>query len=113
VFCREPQVRGHLKNVYACLTVSTLVSGLAAWLGLSYPDVSLIQPGFLTQIGGVALLIGLMATRNSKQNQPMRMGMLAALAYCIGTFYPFFAPLLIDFKCKKIINNSRLHLLQR
>ncbi|CAB3377100.1 Hypothetical predicted protein [Cloeon dipterum] len=36
-------------------------------------------------LGAVGLLIGLMATRNSKQNQPMRMGMLAALAYCIGT----------------------------
>jgi FtsH-binding integral membrane protein len=77
-------VRTHLKNVYACLTLSTLVSGAAAWLGLSYPSVGFIQPGFLTQIGGVALLIGLMATRNSKQNQPLRMGMLTALAYCIG-----------------------------
>ncbi|XP_059488661.1 bax inhibitor 1 [Neocloeon triangulifer] len=81
----EPPVRSHLKNVYACLTLSTLVSGLAAWLGLAYPNVGLIQPGFLTQIGGVGLLIGLMATRNSKQNQPLRMGMLAGLAYCIGT----------------------------
>ncbi|XP_065348244.1 bax inhibitor 1 [Cloeon dipterum] len=81
----EPPVRDHLKNVYACLTVSTMLSGGAAWFGLNYPNMSIVQPGFLTQLGAVGLLIGLMATRNSKQNQPMRMGMLAALAYCIGT----------------------------
>ena len=79
-------MRTHLKNVYGSVCMASVSAGSAVTLGLFYPENSFLQPGLISQLAGLGLLIGLLATRSSKQNIGMRFSMLLALAFCIGKF---------------------------
>lgn len=55
----EPPVRQHLKNVYACLAMSTMAAAVGASLHLF---TNILQAGFLSGIGALIFFVLLMAT---------------------------------------------------
>jgi FtsH-binding integral membrane protein len=62
----EAPVRQHLKNVYACLTMSTMASALGASIHL-FTDI--MQAGFLSAIGAIAFFGLLMYSANDEGKQ--------------------------------------------
>lgn len=78
----EPSVRQHLKNVYACLTASTLAAAFGAYAHL-YTNT--LQAGFLTTFGAIGLFIALMATPDENgKNLHLRLGYLLGFTFLSG-----------------------------
>ncbi|XP_069672022.1 probable Bax inhibitor 1 isoform X2 [Periplaneta americana] len=77
----EEPVRQHLKNVYACLTMSTISAGVGAYIHI-YTE--LLSAGLLTVIGSMGLLIALMATPDNGKNRKLRLGYLLGFAFFTG-----------------------------
>ncbi|XP_044734582.1 probable Bax inhibitor 1 [Chrysoperla carnea] len=77
----EEPVRQHLKNVYACLTMSTLTASLGAFVHI-YTD--LMAAGFLTALGAIALFILLTATPDNGKNSQIRMLYLFGFTFLSG-----------------------------
>jgi len=77
----EPQVRTHLKNVYATLTLAGVA---AAAGGYVHMYSSLMGAGLLTGLGAIASLLFLAATPHEGKNVPMRLGMLGVFALLSG-----------------------------
>lgn len=77
----EPDVRHHLKNVYACLSMSTMTAAAGAYVHL-YTE--LFQAGLLTVIAAIGFLFMLMATEDSDKNRKMRLGFLLGFAFFSG-----------------------------
>lgn len=85
-FCyyfREEPVRSHLKNVYACLTMSTISAGAGAYVHIY---TNLLSAGLLTTLGGLGLLILLLTTPDSGKNQQLRMSYLLGFAFFTGRY---------------------------
>lgn len=80
--CREKPVRDHLKNVYGCLTLSTISAGVGAYIHM-YTE--LLSAGLLTVLGSLGLLIALMATPDNGKNSGLRMGYLFGFSFFAGT----------------------------
>lgn len=80
---REEPVRTHLKNVYACLTMSTMAAAAGAYIHM-YTE--LLSAGLLTVIAATGFLIALMHTTDNGKNRKMRIGFLLGFAFCSGNF---------------------------
>jgi FtsH-binding integral membrane protein len=77
----EPEVRHHLKNVYACLSMSTMTAAAGAYVHL-YTEI--FQAGLLSVIAAVGFLFALMATEDSDKSRKMRLGFLLGFAFFSG-----------------------------
>jgi hypothetical protein len=81
IVCREKPVRDHLKNVYGCLTLSTISAGVGAYIHM-YTE--LLSAGLLTILGSLGCLIALMATPGNDKNIGLRMGYLLGFSFFAG-----------------------------
>jgi len=72
----EPAVKQHLKNVYACLAMSTLAAGTGASIHLF---TNILQAGFLSIIGALVCFFLLMSTPDDNGK-----GMMKRVAYLLG-----------------------------
>ncbi|XP_063226154.1 bax inhibitor 1 [Bacillus rossius redtenbacheri] len=77
----EEPVRQHLKNVYACLTVSLLGASAGAYVHM-YTE--LLSAGLLTMLGSVGLLVALMCTPDTGKNRGLRVAYLLGFAFLTG-----------------------------
>ncbi|XP_054258485.1 probable Bax inhibitor 1 [Macrosteles quadrilineatus] len=77
----EEPVRTHLKNVYACLTMSTVAAAVGAYVHM-YTEI--LSAGLLTVIAAVGLLFALMSTPDNGKNRQMRVGFLLGFAFFSG-----------------------------
>jgi len=77
----EKPVRDHLKNVYGCLTLSTISAGVGAYIHM-YTE--LLSAGLLTVLGSLGLLIALMVTPDNGKNSGLRMGYLFGFSFFAG-----------------------------
>lgn len=75
-------MRQHLKNVYACLTMSTMAAAVGASIHL-FTDI--LQAGFLSAIGALAFFFLLMSTPDdSGKKLQLRVGYLLGFAALSG-----------------------------
>ncbi|XP_012251561.1 probable Bax inhibitor 1 [Athalia rosae] len=77
----EAPVRQHLKNVYGCLSLSTVSAASGAYIHM-YTDF--LQAGLLTTIGALGLLFALLSTPDNDKNQKLRLGYLLGFAFLSG-----------------------------
>ncbi|KAL1494321.1 hypothetical protein ABEB36_009936 [Hypothenemus hampei] len=72
----EPPVKQHLKNVYACLAMSTLAAGVGASIHLF---TNILQAGFLSAIGAIIFFLLLISTPDDNGK-----GMTKRVGYLLG-----------------------------
>lgn len=72
----EPPVRQHLKNVYACLAMSTLAAGVGASIHLF---TNILQAGILSAIGALVFFFLLVTTPDDNGK-----GMTKRVGYLLG-----------------------------
>ncbi|KAF5269680.1 hypothetical protein FQA39_LY08603 [Lamprigera yunnana] len=78
----EPPVRQHLKNVYACLTMSTMAAAVGASVHL-FTDM--LQAGFLSAIGALIFFVLLMSTPDDDGKKlQLRVGYLLGFSALSG-----------------------------
>ncbi|XP_017876783.1 bax inhibitor 1 [Ceratina calcarata] len=77
----ESPVRQHLKNVYGCLSMSTLAAAAGAYVHMF---TELLQANLLTSLGTVFLLLALVSTPDNAKNQKSRLGYLLGFAFLSG-----------------------------
>lgn len=77
----DKQTKDHLKNVYAALSLSTLLAAGGAGVHI-FTDI--LKGGFLASIVGIGLLIALGMTPNEPKKQMTRLGYLSGFAFCTG-----------------------------
>ena len=78
----EAPVRQHLKNVYACLTMSTMAAAVGASIHL-FTDI--LQAGFLSAIGALVFFVLLMTTPDDDGKKlRLRVGYLLGFAALSG-----------------------------
>ncbi|XP_066157312.1 probable Bax inhibitor 1 [Euwallacea fornicatus] len=78
----ELPVQQHLKNVYACLAMSTLAAGVGASIHL-FTDI--LQAGFLSSIGAIAFFFLLIFTHDDNgKGMTKRVGYLLGFASLTG-----------------------------
>ncbi|KAL3267726.1 hypothetical protein HHI36_006853 [Cryptolaemus montrouzieri] len=78
----EPPVRQHLKNVYACLAMSTMAAAIGASLHIF---TEILQAGFLSAIGGLIFFVLLMTTPdNGGKDMHWRVGYLLGFTSLTG-----------------------------
>ncbi|XP_056637231.1 bax inhibitor 1 isoform X2 [Diorhabda carinulata] len=78
----EQPVRQHLKNVYACLAMSTMAAALGAAVHLF---TNIIQAGFLSAIGALVFFFLLMSTPDDNgKSMPTRVGYLLGFTFLTG-----------------------------
>ena len=81
LFCREQPIQHHLKQVYTCLTMSTIAAAAGAFINL-YSKVGNV---FLISIAAMGFLLTLFATPDeSGKNAKSRIGLLLGFAFCTG-----------------------------
>lgn len=78
---REPPVRQHLKNVYGCLSMSTLSAAAGVYIHMFS---ELLQANFLTTLGTLGLLFALVSTPDNGKNQKLRLSYLLGFAFFSG-----------------------------
>lgn len=81
IIYRNAPVRQHLKNVYGCLSLSTVSAAAGAYVHMY---TQLLQANLLTTIGTLGLLIALMTTPDNGKNQKLRLGYLLGFAFLSG-----------------------------
>lgn len=74
-------MRAHLKNVYACLTLSSMAAAMGAYVHM-YTVIA--SAGLLTMLGAFGCLIALMATPDNGKNTQLRIGFLLGFAFFSG-----------------------------
>ncbi|CAG9817101.1 unnamed protein product [Phaedon cochleariae] len=78
----EPPVRQHLKNVYACLAMSTMAAAIGASVHLF---TNILQAGFLSGIGALVCFFLLMSTPdNNGKEMTKRVGYLLGFSFLTG-----------------------------
>jgi FtsH-binding integral membrane protein len=77
----EPPVQHHLKNVYSCLSMITLVAALGGYLQVT---TGILQDSILVPLSTIGLLFWLMSTPDDGKNASKRLGMLFAFAMLSG-----------------------------
>ncbi|KYM99983.1 putative Bax inhibitor 1 [Cyphomyrmex costatus] len=78
---RNAPVRKHLKNVYGCLSLSTVSAAVGAYVHMY---TQFLQANLLTSIGTLGFLIALMTTSDNGKNQKLRLGYLLGFAFLCG-----------------------------
>jgi len=73
--------RQHLKNVYACLSMSMVAAAVGSGVHL-FTDI--LKGGFLSSIALLGFMIALALTPNNGKNQTTRIGILMGFAFCSG-----------------------------
>ncbi|XP_055374446.1 bax inhibitor 1 [Condylostylus longicornis] len=82
----EPEIRYHLAKTYLCLGGTTATATLGSLLHLS----GWLELGFLTGIGSILLVLGLIFMEDNGKNFYTRLGMLLGFGFCSGqTLGPF------------------------
>ncbi|XP_035725030.1 probable Bax inhibitor 1 [Vespa mandarinia] len=76
----EP-VRKHLKNVYGCLSLSTVSAAVGAYVHMY---TQLLQANLLTTFGTLGIFFALMSTPDNGKNQKLRLGYLLGFAFLSG-----------------------------
>jgi len=74
-------VRQHLKNVYGCLSMSTVSAAAGAYVHMY---TQFLQASLLTTLGTLGLLIALMTTPDNGKNQKLRLSYLLGFAFLSG-----------------------------
>lgn len=77
----DAQSKHHLKNVYACLTISTFMAAAGAGLHVL---TNVMKGGMLAALGSLGFMLALAFTANEAKNQMKRLGFLSAFAFCSG-----------------------------
>lgn len=78
----EPQVQQHLKNVYACLAMSTLAAGVGASVHLF---TNILQAGLIPAIGALVFFFLLLSTpEDNGKGMTKRVGYLLGFASLTG-----------------------------
>ncbi|GLH11284.1 Bax inhibitor 1 [Gryllus bimaculatus] len=77
----EEPVRQHLKNVYACLTLSTISAGVGAYVHIF---TELLSAGLFAVIAALGLVTALVATPDNGKNRKLRLGYLLGFAFFSG-----------------------------
>jgi len=78
----EPQVRTHLKNVYATLTISIMAATAGAYVHVA--TELLRGGGIMFALLGAGLAMGLHFTPDNGKNRTTRLGMLLGFAFLTG-----------------------------
>lgn len=80
--CREAPVQKHLKQVYTCLTMSTLAAAAGAYIHLF---TNILSGNFLTSFAAIGFMLTLFATPDeSGKNAKTRIGLLLGFSFCTG-----------------------------
>ncbi|KAL1140079.1 hypothetical protein AAG570_000011 [Ranatra chinensis] len=74
-------MRLHLKNVYACLTISMLAAAVGSYIDIF---TNLFSGGLLTLICSLGFLIALRCTVDDGKNRKMRLLFLVGFSFCSG-----------------------------
>lgn len=74
-------MRQHLKNVYGCLSLSTVSAAAGAYVHMS---TEILQAGLLSTFGALGLLIALLTTQDNGKNQKLRLSYLLGFAFLSG-----------------------------
>ncbi|XP_046740703.1 probable Bax inhibitor 1 [Diprion similis] len=77
----EAPVRQHLKNVYGCLSLSTVSAAVGAYIHMY---TGILEAGLLTTLGALGLLFALISTQDNDKNQKLRLGYLLGFAFLSG-----------------------------
>lgn len=77
----EAPVRQHLKNVYGCLSLSTVSAAVGAYVHMY---TYLLQAGLLSTFGAVGLIFALVSTPDNGKNRSLRLGYLLGFAFLTG-----------------------------
>lgn len=77
----DANCKHHLKNVYACLTISTLAACVGA--GLHF-FTNFFRGGMLAALGSLGFILALSFTAHEQKNQLKRLGFLVGFALCSG-----------------------------
>ena len=77
----ESPVRQHLKNVYGCLSLSTVSAAMGAYMHL-YTEF--LQANLLTTLGTFGLLFALISTPDNGKNKKLRLSYLLGFAFLSG-----------------------------
>ncbi|XP_015513634.1 probable Bax inhibitor 1 [Neodiprion pinetum] len=77
----EAPVRQHLKNVYGCLSLSTVSAAVGAYIHMY---TGILEAGLLTTLGALGLLFALISTPDNDKNQKLRLGYLLGFAFLSG-----------------------------
>lgn len=78
---REAPVRQHLKNVYGCLSLSTVSAAAGAYVHMY---TYILQAGLLSTIGALGLIFALVCTPDNGKNRSLRLGYLLGFAFLTG-----------------------------
>ncbi|CAH0381000.1 unnamed protein product [Bemisia tabaci] len=76
----EP-VRDHLKNVYACLSLSLIVAAAGAYVHMF---TEILSASFLTVLATTGLLLTLLCIPDNDKNRNLRIGLLLGIAFFSG-----------------------------
>lgn len=77
----EAPVRQHLKNVYGCLSLSTVSAAAGAYVHMY---TYLLQAGLLSTLGALGLIFALLFTPDNGKNRLLRLGYLLGFAFLTG-----------------------------
>ncbi|XP_066998057.1 probable Bax inhibitor 1 [Anabrus simplex] len=77
----EEPVRQHLKNVYACLTFSTIAAGVGGYI---HVFTEILSANLFSVIAAMGLVMALMATPDNGKNRKLRLGYLLGFAFFTG-----------------------------
>ncbi|KAK2585953.1 hypothetical protein KPH14_010531 [Odynerus spinipes] len=77
----DAPVRKHLKNVYGCLSLSTISVAVGAYVHMY---TQLLQASLLTTLGTLGLFCALLLTPDNGKNQKLRLGYLMGFAFLSG-----------------------------
>ncbi len=79
---REQPIQKHLKQVYTCLTMSTLAAAAGAYIHLF---TNILSGNFLTSFAAIGFMLTLFATPDeSGKNAKTRIGLLLGFSFCTG-----------------------------
>ncbi|XP_011494613.1 PREDICTED: bax inhibitor 1 [Ceratosolen solmsi marchali] len=77
----EAPVRQHLKNVYGCLSLSTVSAAAGAYVHMY---TNFLQAGLLSTLGTLGLIFALICTPDNGKNRSLRLGYLLGFAFLTG-----------------------------
>jgi len=77
----DAQSKHHLKNVYACLTISTFMAAIGAGVHLL---TTIMKGGMMAALGSLGFMLALAFTAHEAKNHMKRLGFLCGFAFCSG-----------------------------